>query len=102
MPYRDADKRKEYGRKWATNRHKVNREKAFAIVGEKCVRCSQDDKRVLEFDHIVPILRSKSGVESGRNLARKIANGQIGPSEIQVLCGNCHTIKTYYPEEFKL
>lgn len=96
MPYKDKAKQKEYDNLWQKKRHQENREKAFLLVGDKCARCGLDDKRVLEFDHIIPIKRRTTGVQSGHSLARDIANGKYEASLFQTLCANCHTIKTYY------
>lgn len=96
MPYKDPKKNREYQKQWAKQRRKDNKEKAFVLVGDICAHCGLSDKRVLEFDHIIPIMRRTSGVDSSTELARDIASGKIDPKTMQTLCANCHTIKTYY------
>ena len=68
------------------------KQQAIALLGGKCVRCQLDDIRCLQIDHIIPIRgdRSTYGVKLYRNLV------QGGSTEnLQVLCANCHAIKTY-------
>lgn len=100
MPYKDLVQRRKYGREWAKNKNIEYRDEALNLVGRFCVRCGIDDPRVLEFDHIIPILRRTSGDDSGKMLARDIVRGRVDPKLLQTLCSNCHTIKTYYPKEF--
>lgn len=85
------------------NRRAVYRRMAIAQLGGACVRCGISDERVLEFDHIVPILRRTSGHKSKSQDAEiaRIAKG--GSSDgMQLLCCNCHRIKTREGDEFKM
>jgi 5-methylcytosine-specific restriction endonuclease McrA len=62
-------------------------------LGGKCVRCGNDDYRVLEFDHIEE-LRGKPRVPI-RTLIRR---GEV--ENLQILCANCHSIKTWYESNY--
>lgn len=80
--YRQASKR---------NYAKLKQE-AITLLGGICVRCGWDDMRCLEIDHIIPVKGDRSVY--GIKLYRSIVTG--GSREnLQVLCANCHAIKTY-------
>lgn len=78
-----------------------NRLAAISALGGACVRCGISDDRVLEFDHITPLRRRSSGVKSKSQESeiRKIARGQVVDG-VQLLCANCHRIKTREGGEF--
>ncbi len=63
------------------------------IGGPKCVRCNNSDVRVLEIDHVF-------GNGKEMPLAKKailewyLENSDIAEKELQVLCRNCHRIKS--------
>lgn len=72
--------------------------KLFEILGgTKCIKCKNEDARVLQFDH-------KNG--GGRKDRKKLGDASIkfynyyvdhpksAKSRLQVLCANCHVIKT--------
>jgi 5-methylcytosine-specific restriction endonuclease McrA len=85
----------EYVERQRTNRRKVyyqRKQKAVALLGGKCCRCGCDDIRCLEIDHIIPIRGDRSMY--GDKLFRSIVNGG-STDNLQVLCANCHAIKTY-------
>ncbi|MGY4567109.1 5-methylcytosine-specific restriction endonuclease McrA [Bradyrhizobium sp. USDA 3256] len=84
----DPGKRKRY-------RERLRKE-AIRLMGGKYLDCGFDDERALEFDHIVPVRRGSSGVRPGHDcgeaLYRQIVRGKR--EGIQLLCANCHAIKT--------
>jgi hypothetical protein len=63
------------------------------LSDKSCERCGVSDPRVLEFDHIDPksksfsIARGISDILSWENILVEI-------KKCQVLCANCHKIKT--------
>jgi hypothetical protein len=83
----------------ATRRHMKLR--AYAKLGGKCRMCGFSDHRALQIDHVmgtengVPIhkLRRES-TDHSRNLHKRIIRGEIPMLELQLLCANCHAIKT--------
>jgi 5-methylcytosine-specific restriction endonuclease McrA len=93
MPYKDLVKRKEYQRKWAKARYLRSKKKVVDLLGGKCKKCGIKDIRVLEIDHIEPVLRKKWG-GSGTALVVRI-EAELEPlHKFQLLCANCHSIKT--------
>lgn len=94
MPYKNREKQLEAQRANAKKRRIAVRNAVIELLGGKCNRCSIIDARVLQIDHVKAIHREKSGKESGHKVALKILNGIIKLSEVQLLCANCHVIKT--------
>lgn len=70
---------------------------AYEILGNKCVNCGIDDYRVLQVDHIKTIRRknNKSNADTGYRLRLKVIRGTTDLNNLQLLCANCHQIKTY-------
>ena len=64
------------------------------LKDKQCVRCGEDDPRVFDMDHINPDLKNYNItfiVQTGMSLSflkKELKN-------CQVLCANCHRIKTY-------
>jgi len=81
--------------KHAIHRAKVRRQ-AIAIMGGCCQRCGFNDDRALHFDHVKPARRGLSGRnrsgQTGITIHRAIVNGMR--EGYQLLCANCHAIKT--------
>lgn len=98
MPYKDINKQREWQRQRQIRVHKQHREIVLEMFGSKCVRCGYDENtRALQLDHIVPVLR-KYGTRftvDGNMTWRELATGKITTENIQILCANCHAIKTY-------
>lgn len=59
-----------------------------------CVECGNDDFRVLEFDHLDPACKSFN-VSEGLQKGFAFAKIEAEIDKCQVLCANCHRIKTY-------
>lgn len=68
-----------------------------------CQLCGFVNPHALQFDHITQLRRGPCVVSasgrpyyhtSGGNLIRSILNGSTPKEDIQVLCANCHAIKT--------
>ena len=81
-------------------RQKNTRLRIIKLLGNCCKHCGTDDKRVLQLDHIngdgkFERKRNKNGNCSKpkyKSILDRILNGYVG---LQVLCANCHMIKTY-------
>lgn len=74
-----------------------SRSLSLAFLGGKCVRCGFDDPRALQVDHINGggcQERKQRGVLSAHLLMNDIA--KCGLEKYQLLCANCHVIKTYH------
>ncbi|MBK8772814.1 MAG: hypothetical protein IPM06_20620 [Rhizobiales bacterium] len=73
-------------------------------LGGCCSRCGFDDVRALEFDHKTAVLRKSSGVglkDSIVEIRRTCLDGTV-TDVFQLLCANCHAIKTRECEEWLL
>ena len=71
-----------------------NRMKCIDLLGGCCVSCSNSDERVLQFDHINNdgnLDRPGNRVQSG--LFKDVL--EHGKAKYQLLCANCHAMKTY-------
>ena len=75
---------------------KVGRLAAIQKLGGKCVKCGFADERALQFDHVNAADR-KSQLH-GSQLYRAIVRG--GKHGVQLLCANCHSIKTKVNGEY--
>lgn len=75
------------------------RKKMLKYLSDKsCVICGMNDPRVLEFDHINPSTKNISIARALSNAAKWDAILQE-ISKCQILCANCHKIKT--AEQYK-
>jgi 5-methylcytosine-specific restriction endonuclease McrA len=72
------------------------RDKAIRRMGGCCQICGFSDPRALQFDHITPIKRGKSTGIKRNAAASDYSYTQIlrGAKGYQLLCANCHAIKT--------
>jgi len=76
------------------------RGQAINALGGCCQKCGFSDFRVLEFDHIVPVLwrtnnlARMNGQHNTNEINRMIREGEDPRLVFQVLCANCHRIKT--------
>jgi len=98
MPYADKEQQREFQRRWKKEQRRKHKAAVLALLGSRCSVCGNDDVRVLELDHIVPLKRNRTtNVAAGFNgteLWRRVAKGDIKDDEVQLLCANCHAIKT--------
>lgn len=94
MPYKDIEKQRKSQREWAAKNNLEIRLKAIDMLGGKCIRCGFDNFRALQIDHIVPDLQGRK-VHNGSKNARNVVSGKLNIAEVQLLCANCHWIKTY-------
>lgn len=85
--------------KWKAAKAKAQRDycarvrtKAEDALGGQCSRCGFQDRRVLEIDHINGGGAQEQRAVGSQAIYRKIAAGNT--AGYQLLCSNCHTIKT--------
>lgn len=78
---------------------RAKRLEAINLLGGCCVRCGEQDPRVLQINHVFTDARHHQGTDRGANsgpqLARKIVSGAVNMAHFEVLCANCHMIVTY-------
>lgn len=70
------------------------REAALAVLGGCCVVCGNADKRVLQIDHVAGDRKQDSP-----NPQTRYRNVKRNPARYQLLCANCHSIKTFENKE---
>lgn len=96
MAYKDKEKQRAFQRKWQAIYHIRRRDKMIALFGGRCSKCGYDThKAALQFDHKKPVMNSRIKRRSGVRLIQAIMAGRIKKSDIQMLCANCHAIKTF-------
>jgi 5-methylcytosine-specific restriction endonuclease McrA len=68
----------------------------IALLGGKCADCGEDDIRMLEIDHIFNDgSEHKKLRRSPASRNRDVLSGTYDASRLQILCGNCHNVKTW-------
>lgn len=83
-------------RRAVTKKHRLKmRMLALEALGGFCVRCGITDYRVLHIDHIHGGGRAEKRAIGDQGIARRILAGAEG---FQLLCANCHNIKTWYED----
>lgn len=92
-------RKKVYG--YSRQSYKVMRFMVLQLLGDKCTHCGITDPRVLEIDHVYrtemgkPLTRRKQTGGNDRGFLRRVLGKKIPREELQLLCANCHRIKTY-------
>ena len=97
-----------YGRNLAWNRLRQHRRiRAIQKLGGCCLHCGNNDLRVLEIDHIKgdgDLVRSRkeSSGQQERKLIQYIFKTPLRElvDQYQILCSNCHRIKTYENQDY--
>lgn len=98
MPYKNIEKQKEYQRLRQTKLRAFYKQTILQMYGNSCCKCGYSNIKALQLDHIVPIKRkgyASRGVDTGGALWRAVAIGKLPREDFQLLCANCHAIKTY-------
>jgi hypothetical protein len=68
------------------------RQRVLNHLGRKCVRCSFDDERALQVDHIYGGGNKQRRIIAWREMYRMVLNSIPG-DKYQLLCANCNWIK---------
>lgn len=87
---RYAERNRELLRTKARERYHRYRAEVIEMLGGVCVKCGFSDERALEIDHVSPV-RHRSG---GKQWHQQIVHLRANPQEYQLLCANCHSIKS--------
>lgn len=96
MAYKDKQKQKDYQRIWSRNKRLKAKLQACALLGNRCAKCGYDeDYRALQIDHVKPVLRKDNDMYIPIKTYRDIITGKQDICLFQLLCANCHAIKTY-------
>jgi len=87
----------EYARQKHKSAYKLLRVATLTALGGACVSCDNDDVRVLQIDHINGDGKADRASYNGRidGMLRNII--ELGHQDkYQVLCANCHVLKTHH------
>lgn len=68
--------------------------KIIEFLGGSCVQCGNSDPRVLEVDHVNGGGHKHVQLRGTHGVRRDILSGLLPREEVQLLCANCHRIKT--------
>jgi 5-methylcytosine-specific restriction endonuclease McrA len=73
-----------------------SREQVIQALGGKCSVCGFSDIRALQIDHRIPVRQGghKRKVITRKRFHEMLAEIETGQHNYQVLCANCHCIKT--------
>lgn len=95
--YKDPIKQRKFQRDWQRKLRLQNKLKVVKMLGGQCQSCGYSlNYKALQIDHLSVQHRKRSDRnQAGSVLYRKIANGKQNLEEIQLICANCHAIKTY-------
>ncbi|MBA3678912.1 HNH endonuclease [Candidatus Saccharibacteria bacterium] len=93
LTYKDNVKLKAYLKRKYRNRHIRRRNAVLKLLGGACVDCGNNDLRVQQIDHTQPILLS-SKRRTLTQMFPSILRGDEPINNLQLLCANCHMIKT--------
>jgi len=80
---------------------------AIDALGGCCIECGNSDYRVLEFDHVTPIQWSTNGKvklngQHNTNTINAMVKAGDDPKTVyQLLCANCHKIKTSDNQDYE-
>lgn len=75
-------------------KYKARQQAIIAALGGKCIECGISDLRVLEIDHIDPAIKQRpKHRQYPLNVRVVLWEKEMG--NLQVLCANCHRIKTH-------
>lgn len=94
MPYKNKQQQKEFQREWSQKNNLKIRLEAIKILGGKCCQCGFTNFRALQIDHIIPDQKGRL-VHKGQQNAKDVVSGILTKESVQLLCANCHWIKTY-------
>lgn len=67
-----------------------------SLLGGRCLRCGIDDHRLLDFDHIDPLTKVMN-ISAKLHLNIETLKKEI--EKCQLLCANCHRLKTIEQHE---
>ena len=89
------ENKKNYQIKW----ERKKRQEVIKHLGSKCVRCSFNDWRALQIDHIEANGKSDTRIMGSGAYHLRVLKDKTG--KYQLLCANCNWIKRYENSEHK-
>lgn len=91
---KDPEAARAYQRDWRKKRQVSLRAEAIEVLGGKCARCGLDDHRVLQFDHVHGGGHRERNTQDRLKLYMDVSKRRR--EDIQLLCANCHVLKTHH------
>lgn len=93
------EKERAFGRKYY---YRI-RDEIYELLGNKCRSCGEEDRRVLQIDHVYGggnsrKIKNRSGQGEMVKKRNEIVSGQ---TKYQLLCANCNIIKKHENGEIK-
>jgi hypothetical protein len=93
----------EYCRKWMTENRARWRIATMMFLGGKCEHCENNDRRVLQIDHVnggggKEIKTLKGSWGQPKKLKEIMLSILSGENRYQLLCSNCNWIKRFEQE----
>jgi hypothetical protein len=80
---------------WSIERNARQRAEIIYRLGGRCANCGIEDPRVLEAHHINNDGYLDRGKNSGNAAGKLLSLIRKAPERFQLLCANCHKIKTW-------
>lgn len=86
----------DYMRRYMNQRLAKARASVIALLGEKCLECGNDDRRVLQINHLDGNDgKTRREPKDGSNFCVAILKGQRSTKDLNLLCANCNQIYEY-------
>ena len=97
----NTEKRRKKNRERIRELRRYWKEKAFIVLGGKCVRCEFKDMRALQIDHIKANAKKDKKYFGNYTYYKKIAEMSVEERKktYQILCANCNWIKRWENKE---
>jgi len=89
--WKHRDKRRAYANEYTRMRNARLREDVLDLLGGVCTSCGLSDRRLLGVDHIHGGGRAETRAIGPHGVRSNILKD---PTGYQLLCSNCHTLKT--------
>ena len=90
---RNIQKVQQYRQQYSRDKREKIRKASLDLLGGKCCQCGITDIRVLEIDHIFN--DGKIDRKETKDIQARLEKIIRHPERYQILCANCHSIKTY-------
>jgi len=79
---------------YARWRSRNRRKEIIELLGSQCAECGITDERVLHVEHIIPRSQIGGAKKTTNVLWKDIKDGREDLINLQLLCANCHEIKS--------
>ncbi len=90
---KNKEKMLQYNHQYQKDRREKIRKASLDLLGGKCIQCGITDSRVLQIDHVLN--DGKIDRKDTRDTQVRLEKIIRYPERYQLLCANCHAIKTF-------